>query len=67
MNHYAQKSDDKKGSTGDDQISQMNQILNENTRRGIQKPLIKKYDGKLSFLSPEKSISSIDSLGMMDH
>ncbi len=39
-NLYTQEFDNKEGSTVDDQISKMNQVLNENTTRGTQKPLL---------------------------
>ncbi len=45
----------------------MSQILNENSIRGIQEPLLEHDDMKLSFPTPEKALCSIDSLGMMDH
>ncbi len=46
-NQYAQDLDNKEESTDDEQINKMKQILNENTRRGTQKPLFENDDMKL--------------------
>ncbi len=51
----------------DDGICEMNCILNENKRYSTLEPLSGNEKMKLTFPSPEKSISSIDSLGMINH
>ncbi len=61
-NHVAQELVKEEESTDGDWICNMKSILNENTRRGTLEPWIGNDNINLSFQSPEKSISSIDSL-----